>query len=252
MKLKPLLLIVLFCIANSIYAQNYQLDYQFNNYVSILNRTNTYNTTLVYDVLNKVSLYTVIKLKEKAKSEKNSTSVVIEEKVIDNELIYSNFKKSEMVIQEQIDIEMMNFTEKIPTIKWELSNETKVENDYNLKKATATFRGRNYTAWYTLDIPVNVGPWKLHGLPGAIVSVNEDSGRYSWQLKEVKKIEVSTIKNPLENKTYAVKSIKEYPQLKFETPERVKEKLRKIDSNFIFPKGERIDIELLFEWENNL
>ena len=29
-------------------------------------------------------------------------------------------------------------------------------------------------------------------------------------------------------------------------------KLRKIDSNFIFPKGERIDIELLFEWENNL
>lgn len=157
-----------------------------------------------------------------------------------------------MVIQEQIDIEMMNFTEKIPTIKWELSNETKVENDYNLKKATATFRGRNYTAWYTLDIPVNVGPWKLHGLPGAIVSVNEDSGRYSWQLKDVKKIEVSTIKNPLENKTYAVKSIKEYPQLKFETPERVKEKLRKIDSNFIFPKGERIDIELLFEWENNL
>ena len=111
MKLKPLLLIVLFCIANSIYAQIYKLDYQFNNHVSILNRTNTYNTTLVYDVPNKVSLYTVIKLKEKAKSEKNSTSLVIDEKVIDNELIYSNFKKLEMVIQEQIDIEMMNFTE---------------------------------------------------------------------------------------------------------------------------------------------
>lgn len=252
MKLKPLLLIVLLCIANFIYAQIYQLDYQFNNYVSILNRTNTYNTTLVYDIPNKVSLYTVIKLKEKAKSEQNNTSLVIEEKVIDDELIYSNFKTSEMVIQEQIDIEMINFIEKIPTIKWELSNETKVENDYNLKKAMATFRGRNYTAWYTLDIPVNVGPWKLHGLPGAIVSVDEDKGRYSWQLKDVKKIEVSTIKNPLENKAYAIKSIKEYPQLKFETPERVKEKLRKIDSNFIFPKRERIDIELLFEWENNL
>ena len=66
MKLKPLLLIVLFCIANSIYAQIYKLDYQFNNHVSILNRTNTYNTTLVYDIPNKVSLYTVIKLKEKA------------------------------------------------------------------------------------------------------------------------------------------------------------------------------------------
>ena len=194
MKLKPLLLIVLFCIANSIYAQIYKLDYQFNNHVSILNRTNTYNTTLVYDIPNKVSLYTVIKLKEKAKSEQNNTSLVIEEKVIDDELIYSNFKTSEMVIQEQIDIEMMNFTEKIPTIKWELSNETKVENDYNLKKAMATFRGRNYTAWYTLDIPVNVGPWKLHGLPGAIVSVDEDKGRYSWQLKDVKKIEVTAEK----------------------------------------------------------
>ena len=73
--------------------------------------------------------------------------------------------------------------------------------------------------------------------------------RYSWFLKNATKIEVSNIKNPLLDTSYEIKNIEEYPKLKFETPERIKNKLREIDSNFKFPKRERVDIELIFEWE---
>ena len=34
------------------------------------------------------------------------------------------------------------------------------------------------TAWYTLDIPVNNGPSRYHGLPGLILEVNDGSDNY--------------------------------------------------------------------------
>ncbi|QTV06387.1 GLPGLI family protein [Faecalibacter bovis] len=232
------------------FGQTYRLEYQFNNYIAVFGETRSLNTTLDYDEQTKESLYKVILKDLNSKAEiKNSNVIVLDTEEIDNELVYSNFNTSEMVIQTQIDIEMMLFTEKIPEIKWNLINESRTENNLKLNKATATFRGRNYTVWYTLDIPVNVGPWKLHGLPGAIVTVEEDKGRYSWQLTGFKKLEDSTIKNPLENKSYKVKDIKDYPKLKFELSERMIAKIKQIGVNATIPKRERSDLELKFEWE---
>ena len=253
-KIKFFISAVIMCIFSILNAQVYQLDYQFGEYIAIFNKQTLYNTTLEYDVKNDKSLYTVIKINQGTKTGMaDDNTIVLGSKKLDNELVYSDFKTSDMVIQEQIDIEMMNFVEKIPTIKWNLINETKTENNLKLNKATTTFRGRNYTVWYTLDIPVNVGPWKLHGLPGAIVTVEEDNGRYTWQLTGVKKLENSTIKNPLENKSYKVKEIKDYPELKFEVPPRIKAKLNNLGFNNSKGVGgekrERIDLELLFEWE---
>jgi hypothetical protein len=40
------------------------------------------------------------------------------------------------------------------------------------KKATTNFRGRYWEAWYTEEIPIGQGPWKLCGLPGMILKAN--------------------------------------------------------------------------------
>lgn len=37
---------------------------------------------------------------------------------------------------------------------------------FKCKSATAEFRGRKYKVWYTMEIPIPIGPWKLGGLPG--------------------------------------------------------------------------------------
>lgn len=42
---------------------------------------------------------------------------------------------------------------------------------YICTKAIARFRGRNYIAWFTPQIPLPYGPWKLIGLPGLILKV---------------------------------------------------------------------------------
>lgn len=71
--------------------------------------------------------------------------------------------------------------EKIPEIDWKLETETKEILGYNCKKATTTYRGRNYIAYYATDIPIFDGPFKFSGLPGLILSVFEENNKVSFE-----------------------------------------------------------------------
>lgn len=74
------------------------------------------------------------------------------------------------------------YTEALPTMKWDLiiGNERNICG-YACNCASTFFRGRCYTVWYCLDIPVNAGPWKFSGLPGLIMAVEESTGVFSWE-----------------------------------------------------------------------
>lgn len=71
------------------------------------------------------------------------------------------------------------------TIKWELIDESKKISSYQAFKATTTFRGRNYIAWYTPEIKVNAGPWKFQGLPGLILEVTDEDKGVHFNLSSV-------------------------------------------------------------------
>lgn len=82
--------------------------------------------------------------------------------------------------------------EKTPKINWILDTITKQIGNYKAHKATGFFRGRHYTAWYTLDIPLPYGPWKLQGLPGLILEAyDKDKEMYIY----FKSIEYPTSSN---------------------------------------------------------
>lgn len=57
-----------------------------------------------------------------------------------------------------------------PTVAWNVVlDSVKEVAGYECHMATAKFRGREWHAWFTFDIPLSVGPWKLAGLPGLIL-----------------------------------------------------------------------------------
>lgn len=75
--------------------------------------------------------------------------------------------------------------EAYPKFNWiTLPGKKKIDNRL-CKQAETTFRGRKYTAWYTEEIPINVGPWKFNGLPGLILSVEDSQGIYKWKLTNI-------------------------------------------------------------------
>lgn len=76
--------------------------------------------------------------------------------------------------------------EPIPQIKWQvLSSGGKKIGKYTCQKASATFRGRTYEVWFTMEIPISIGPWKLQGLPGAILEAKSQDGKVAFETEEI-------------------------------------------------------------------
>lgn len=73
-------------------------------------------------------------------------------------------------------------------LDWKIEQEKKTIGEYQTQKATTTFGGRNWTAWFSSDIPFQDGPYKFSGLPGLIVDLADDQNHYHWELRGNKQI----------------------------------------------------------------
>lgn len=65
---------------------------------------------------------------------------------------------------------------------WQMSAETDTVAGYICQKARTQFRGREYVAWFSPEIPLNDGPWKFSGLPGLILKVEDAEGLFVFEL----------------------------------------------------------------------
>lgn len=69
-------------------------------------------------------------------------------------------------------------------IVWKLFPETKKSTNYTLQKATTTFGGRNWTAWFNSEVNLNEGPYKFRGLPGLIFEIYDDRNNFKFSLNK--------------------------------------------------------------------
>lgn len=70
---------------------------------------------------------------------------------------------------------------------WVIQDSIKQHLGYNCKKAECDFRGRFWTVWFTPDIPIKDGPWKLNGLPGLILEAYDSNRDYHYTLMRIDK-----------------------------------------------------------------
>ena len=71
--------------------------------------------------------------------------------------------------------------------KWKLTEGTRMVCGYQCKKATCTFRGRKWTAWYAPNIIRSQGPWKFSGLPGMIMLIEDSKREHVFTATSVRK-----------------------------------------------------------------
>ena len=85
--------------------------------------------------------------------------------------------------------------------EWKISSEKQKIGEYNTQKATTSFGGRDWIAWFTQEIPFQDGPYKFYGLPGLIVKIEDTTGSHIMTLTGNKKIN-----NPTEEKDLDIPS----------------------------------------------
>ncbi len=88
-------------------------------------------------------------------------------------MVYLNKKLQTLSVREHMSSEYIVTEEKAPVINWKIINEIRMIKGYACKKATTHFRGRDYIAWFTADIPIVAAPWKFVGLPGLVLDIED-------------------------------------------------------------------------------
>lgn len=106
-----------------------------------------------------------------------------------NYYIFKKVPAGKISYTESIAKDNLKYEEEQNLMEWEIEAETKEVAGYTSQKATTTFAGRNYTAWFTPEIPISDGPYKFSGLPGLILELYDDNRYYVFELTHFQKLE---------------------------------------------------------------
>lgn len=71
-----------------------------------------------------------------------------------------------------------------------LDNQNSIMN-LKAQDAKIFFAGREWTAWFTPEIPIQDGPYKFKGLPGLIVNIYDNKNHHIFELIEIMRLTTS-------------------------------------------------------------
>ena len=106
--------------------------------------------------------------------------------------VYKNYPKGQMTITDRISLQDYCYVDSLHAQTWTMGDSTREVLGYTCQQATADFRGRRWTAWFAMDIPVSDGPWKLGGLPGLILEAYDE-----WQQHVFTAVGLERVKDEL-------------------------------------------------------
>jgi GLPGLI family protein len=100
--------------------------------------------------------------------------------------IYKNFAKKQMRLRELAMMEVYVSEEPtMPKFKWKMTGKKRKIGEYDCQEATTSFRGRDWSVWFTTQIPVSDGPWKFYGLPGLIIEAEDSKKEFAFRLTSI-------------------------------------------------------------------
>ena len=95
---------------------------------------------------------------------------------IGNEWLYQDLATSKLALYSFYASAYNTYDEVIPKQEWAINMDSVMTIlGMECHKATTKFRGRVWEVWFTEEIPISLGPWKLGGLPGLILKATADN-----------------------------------------------------------------------------
>ena len=134
-------------------------------------------------------------------TEDGSISIKISHDDVED-IYYISNKDNQVVHQQGIMGKSFIIESELEKYAWKITNEKIKYLDYECQKAIIESEDTFIVAWYTSQIPVQVGPRSYNGLPGAILMLSEDDGAFEIKATKVNlsALEDNVIKTPTDGK----------------------------------------------------
>lgn len=242
MNLKNLLLILAF--VTSLHSQenkNATLEVKYLHSVNLEDSPGAIVIDAFMTTNDKVSIYELdfaneanfIDEEDYSEEEEQESKTFIRIRSKKNPVFFKNLKNRTIHYIQRISMKPFLIEDSVNVFKWTIKNDYKTILGYNCQKAVLNYRGRNYTGYFTLEIPFNIGPWKFSGLPGTILEIREENDVLSIIAN---KVVVSNKKTNIDNPFIDQESIS--------WNEYIKEYKKKFDelNSYVGPEGTRVSL----------
>lgn len=104
-------------------------------------------------------------------------------------MVYKDKVERKVITTDEFGPSAYKLTEDTPDFGWKISTgDMKEVLGFQCMKATCSFRGREYEAWFTMELPISDGPWKFCGLPGLIMEVYDIPRQYRYCIIGIRKV----------------------------------------------------------------
>jgi GLPGLI family protein len=246
--MKKIIYFLLICPLLS-FSQSYVIEYDVN--LNSLKRKGHLNI-----ITDSTSFYYEVSEKSSSKNKKSESDggygiqmVLGSNKIKERYQIYQQ-KKDTILNIDYLNDKVVYYNDKLPNQKWHITTETKYISKYLCYKAELSFRGRNYTAWFTTDFNVRYGPWKFKNTPGLIMQIYDESKSFLWSINKIERIKESKELNI--NNEIEIISLKEFIR------QKEKSDLEMINRSMLRFQGRGLELakteknrgrETTFEWE---
>jgi len=101
--------------------------------------------------------------------------------------IFKEHPERQMHYAAAFGVKRASYHETLPVFNWQLEEGEDSIAGYACKKATTSFAGRDYIAWYTPDIDIADGPYKFYGLPGLILAIYDNRQQHKFTVTSIEK-----------------------------------------------------------------
>lgn len=157
-----------------------------------------------------------------------------------NRILYDNFASTNYLVKDTLALS-----------DWKVEDNSKMIANYRAYRATCTFRGRNWVAWFTPEIPFPFGPWKLCGLPGLILEAHDENRQWNYSVSNINLNSDDNISLP-DVKGFKIVSLEEFVKLKDEFYTNFFNSIdqNERDATIKSKTNLRAGVESSFEWEN--
>lgn len=107
--------------------------------------------------------------------------------------IYKDQSKNLITECDFFNMTYWKYAEPLTTPEWVVTDSIKSCLGFDCIKATANFKGREWTVWFNPDIPIPEGPWKLYGLPGLIMEAYDKNHDYEFIPLSIKVSDIAEV-----------------------------------------------------------